>query len=61
VADDLAHASIRFGLGRFNTAEEVDYVIGAVVRTVNRLRALSPAYEMHRQEAGMNPARWAGR
>jgi cysteine desulfurase len=61
VADDLAHASIRFGLGRFTTAEEVDYVIGAVVRTVNRLRSLSPAYEMHRQEAGMGAAGWAGR
>ncbi len=44
--DDLAHSSIRFGLGRFNTAEEVDYVIGEVVRHVERLRALSPDLEM---------------
>jgi cysteine desulfurase len=46
--DDLAHSSIRFGLGRFNTAEEVDYVIDEVVRHVERLRALSPDYEMAR-------------
>ncbi|HZP01248.1 MAG TPA: IscS subfamily cysteine desulfurase [Terriglobia bacterium] len=41
VGDELAHASIRFGLGRFNTEEEVDYVIKRVVETVNRLRELS--------------------
>jgi cysteine desulfurase len=44
--DDLAHSSIRFGVGRFNTAEEVEYVIDEVVRHVERLRALSPDYEM---------------
>ena len=43
VPDDLAHASIRFGLGRWNTEEEVDYAIGAVAATVRRLRELSPA------------------
>lgn len=42
VDEDLAHASIRFGLGRFNTEEEVDYVIGRVTETVSRLRELSP-------------------
>jgi cysteine desulfurase len=45
VADDLAHSSIRFGLGRFNTEEEVDYVAGRVIETVKRLRELSPLYE----------------
>jgi cysteine desulfurase len=45
VADDLAHSSIRFGLGRFNTGEEVDYVAGRVIETVKRLRELSPLYE----------------
>jgi len=45
VDDDLAHSSIRFGLGRFNTAEEVDYVAGRVVETVQRLRELSPLCE----------------
>jgi cysteine desulfurase len=44
VSDDLAHASIRFGLGRSNTNEEVDYTIGAVASAVRRLRDLSPAY-----------------
>jgi len=45
VEEELAHSSIRFGLGRFNTAEEVDYVIGRVVEVVSRLRDLSPLYE----------------
>jgi cysteine desulfurase len=46
VADDLAHSSIRFGLGRFNTHEEVDFVIAEVVRAVKHLRSLSPMYEL---------------
>jgi cysteine desulfurase len=45
VTDDLAHTSIRFGLGRFNTEEEVDYVADRVVETVKRLRELSPLWE----------------
>ena len=49
VGDDLAHTSIRFGLGRFNTEEEVDYVAARVVETVRKLRALSPLYEMARE------------
>jgi cysteine desulfurase len=49
--DDLAHSSIRFGLGRFNTEEEVDYVADRVVDTVHRLRELSPLYEAARQGA----------
>jgi cysteine desulfurase len=44
--DELAYGSIRFGLGRFNTEEEVDEVIRDVVRVVNYLRALSPLHEM---------------
>jgi cysteine desulfurase len=43
--DDLAHASIRFGIGRFNSEEELDYVIAEVVSTVRRLRSLDPLYE----------------
>ena len=42
VCDSLAHSSLRFGLGRFNTEEEIDYVAGRVVESVKRLRALSP-------------------
>jgi len=49
VSDDLARGSLRFGLGRFTTEEEVDYVADAVVRQVRRLRELSPLYEMARQ------------
>jgi len=45
VPEELAHSSIRFGLGRFNTVEDVDYVAGRVVETVKRLRELSPLYE----------------
>jgi cysteine desulfurase len=43
---ELAHASIRFGLGRSNTEEETNYVAARVTESVNRLRALSPLYEM---------------
>ena len=43
--DDLAHSSIRFGIGRFNTEAEIDYVADRVVETVTRLRELSPRYE----------------
>jgi len=50
VGEDLAHTSIRFGLGRFNTVEEVDYVTNRVVETVERLRELSPLYEMAKEE-----------
>jgi cysteine desulfurase len=51
VPEDLAHSSIRFGLGRFNTEEEVDYVAGRVVETVKRLRELSPLYEAAKPRA----------
>lgn len=52
VNDDLAHSSIRFGLGRFNTEEEVDYAASRVVETVQKLRELSPFYEMAKPGAG---------
>jgi len=54
VPDELAQGSLRFGLGRFTTAEEIDYVVGAVVGAVNRLRAMSPEYEMSRQGQGLS-------
>jgi cysteine desulfurase len=52
VGDRRAHGSIRFGLGRFTTEEEVDYVAGEVVKSVQRLRAINPVYEMERGNAG---------
>jgi len=58
VGDDLAHTSIRFGLGRFNTEEEVDYVIGRVVETVKRLRELSPLYELAKEGVDLKKVAW---
>jgi cysteine desulfurase len=58
VGDELAHSSIRFGLGRFNTEEEVDYVAGLVVEKVTRLRELSPLYEMHQDGIDLKSVQW---
>ena len=58
VGDDLAHTSIRFGVGRFNTEEEVDYVIDRVVSEVNRLRDLSPLYEMAKEGIDLKTVAW---
>ena len=57
--DDLAHSSIRFGIGRFNTEAEVDYVAERVVDTVNRLRELSPLYEMVKEGIDLTKVQWA--
>ncbi len=58
VGDELAHTSIRFGLGRFNTEAEVDYVIDIVVKSVEKLRALSPLWEMHQDGIDINSIQW---
>jgi cysteine desulfurase len=58
--DDLAHSSIRFGMGRFNTQAEVDYVADRVVETVQRLRELSPLYEMAKEGIDLKKVQWAG-
>jgi len=58
VGEELAHTSIRFGLGRFNTEEEVDYVIGRVVEVVQRLRELSPLYEMAKEGIDLKSVQW---
>jgi cysteine desulfurase len=59
VGDELAHSSIRFGLGRFTTEEEVDFTIDAVVREVKRLREMSPLYEMVQQGIDISKIEWA--
>jgi len=59
VEEELAHTSIRFGLGRFNTEEEVDYVIKLVVDKVKKLRELSPLYEMAQQGIDLKSITWA--
>jgi cysteine desulfurase len=58
VGDDLAHSSIRFGLGRFSTEEEVDYVIEHVVGAVQKLREMSPLYEMHKEGIDLKTVQW---
>ena len=58
-ADELAHSSIRFGLGRFNTQAEVDYVADRVIETVKRLRELSPLYEMAKEGVDLKKVGWA--
>jgi cysteine desulfurase len=60
VGDELAHTSIRFGLGRFNTEEEVDYVAGRIIETVDKLRELSPLYEMAKEGVDLKSVQWPG-
>ncbi len=56
--EELAHSSIRFGLGRFNTQAEVDYVAERVIETVRRLRELSPLYEMAKEGVDLRQVAW---
>jgi cysteine desulfurase len=56
--DDLAHSSIRFGLSRFNTEEEVDYVAAKVIDVVRKLRELSPLYEMFKEGVDLTKVVW---
>jgi cysteine desulfurase len=58
VTEDLAHTSLRFGLGRFTTKQEVDYVIDKCVREVNRLRDISPLYEMVKEGIDLSKIKW---
>jgi len=59
VSDDLAHSSIRFGLGRFTTDEEVELVTRLVVEKVKRLREMSPLYEMVKEGVDLSRIEWA--
>ncbi len=58
VGEDLAHTSIRFGIGRFNTEEEVDFVADLVIDNVKRLRAMSPLYEMVQEGIDLKSVSW---
>ncbi|HZL56283.1 MAG TPA: IscS subfamily cysteine desulfurase [Bryobacteraceae bacterium] len=59
LGDDLAHSSIRFGIGRFNTEEEIDYVADKLIEVVAKLRELSPLYEMAKEGIDLSKVQWA--
>jgi len=59
VQDDMAHTSIRFGIGRFTTDAEVDYAIEMCVKHVERLRAMSPLYEMVQEGIDIQTIQWS--
>jgi cysteine desulfurase len=59
LGDDVAHSSIRFGLGRFNTRAEVDYVADKIIDVVKKLRELSPLYEMVQEGIDLTKIEWA--
>lgn len=59
LGDDLAHSSLRFGLGRFTTDEQIDYTIKAVKNTVTKLREMSPLWEMFKEGIDINSIEWA--
>jgi len=59
LGDDLAHSSLRFGLGRFTTEEQIDYTVKAVSETVLKLRSMSPLWEMYKEGIDLNSIEWA--
>lgn len=59
LGDDLAHSSLRFGLGRFTTDEQIDYTINAIKETVLKLREMSPLWEMFKEGIDLNTIEWA--
>ena len=59
LGDDLAHSSLRFGLGRFTSEEQIDYTIEHVSNTVTKLRGMSPLWEMYKEGIDMNSIEWA--
>ena len=59
LGDDLAHSSLRFGLGRFTTEEQIDYTIKAISETVLKLREMSPLWEMYKDGIDLSTIEWA--
>jgi cysteine desulfurase len=59
LGDDLAHSSLRFGLGRFTTDEQIDYTIEQVSTTVLKLREMSPLWEMYKEGIDLDKIEWA--
>jgi cysteine desulfurase len=59
LGDDLAHSSLRFGLSRFTTDEEIEYTIKAISETVLKLREMSPLWEMYKEGIDLNTIEWA--
>ncbi len=59
LGDDLAHSSLRFGLSRFTTEEQIDYTIEQITNTVNKLREMSPLWEMFKEGVDINAIEWA--
>jgi cysteine desulfurase len=59
IGEDLAHSSIRYGLGRGTTEEEIDYVIDRMVKSIGRLREMSPLYEMALEGIDPKKVEWA--
>ena len=58
-SDELAHSSIRFTIGRFNTAEEIDFTVGLLKRQIAKLRELSPLWDMYKEGVDLNTVQWA--
>jgi cysteine desulfurase len=59
LGDDLAHSSLRFGLGRFTTEEQIDYTVEAISNTVHKLREMSPLWEMYKEGIDLSTIEWA--
>jgi cysteine desulfurase len=59
VEEELAHTSLRFGIGRFTTDAEIDFAIDVIVRNINKLRAMSPLWEMVQDGIDLKSIKWA--
>ena len=58
IGDDLAHTSIRYGIGRFNTESEIDFALDCTVNAVKKLRDMSPLYEMAKEGIDIKSVQW---